>query len=120
MNKETIKRFLAKVKIGQGCWEWQASMRNKGYGAFVWKDGNGLEIQGRAHRFSYELLVGNIPKGLCVLHRCDNPKCVRPDHLFLGTICDNNHDMCQKGRHVSGGTYNIGKYKRGIQHHAAK
>ena len=120
MNEKYIKRFWSKVKVSLGCWEWQASLRNKGYGAFVWKDDTGKEIQGRAHRFAYELLVGTIPEGMDVLHRCDNPPCVRPDHLFLGTIADNNRDMCEKGRHVPGGTYTTGNYKRGINHHASK
>lgn len=54
--------------------------------------------QYRAHRFSWLLHFGHIPNGQCVLHRCDNPKCVRPDHLFLGSRADNNLDRDNKGR----------------------
>lgn len=82
---------------------------------------NGEVVQGRAHRYSWEMHVGDIPAGLCVLHRCDTPACVRPDHLFLGTKADNNADMDHKGRRVRGGSLcGLGEYKRGVTHHAAK
>lgn len=116
MNPETIRRFWEKVrKDPGGCWVWTASKRAKGYGAFVWADESGKVIQGRAHRFSYELHFGAFDDSLCVLHRCDNPPCVNPDHLFLGTRTDNNADMRMKGRNVRSGTHTW-NYKYGDDH----
>jgi len=92
-------RFWAKVDKASGlgpqgtCWEWQASLNSDGYGNI------GIEqMTDRAHRLSWRLHYGPIPDGLSVLHKCDNPPCVRPDHLFLGTQADNVHDMQAKGR----------------------
>lgn len=115
------ERFWAKVKKTNSCWIWTAAKRNKGYGAFTYKE-NGRTIQGRAHRYSYELHKGPIPPGMFVLHQCDNPACVNPDHLFLGTNDDNIRDMLSKGRHIPGGTHigDKGDWKRGAAHHAAK
>lgn len=87
------ERFWSKVQKGEGCWEWQGRRFPFGYGAFY------LEGQWNgAHRASWRVHFGEIPDGLWVLHRCDNPPCVRPDHLFLGTHLDNVRDMCRKGR----------------------
>jgi hypothetical protein len=117
-------RFWAKVRKGEHadhCWEWTASKRAKGYGAFVWHDRNGRVVNGRAHRYAWMVTNGEIPEGLCVLHKCDNPTCVRPDHLFIGTRADNNRDMHRKRRAVAGGTLcGTGVYPRGSSHHGAK
>lgn len=87
-------RFWAKVDKTHGCWNWTASTREGGYGRF----GIGAHGGILAHRYSYILHNGEIPDGLCVLHHCDNPSCVRPDHLFLGTKADNARDKVSKGR----------------------
>ncbi len=93
-------RFWSKVKRGPECWEWQAGCSN-GYGKLRFK---GLSY--RAHRVSYAM-GHEIPEGLCVLHTCDNPPCVRPSHLFLGTQADNAADRVNKGRQAGApGTYN--------------
>ena len=79
-----------------GCWPWLLSKRGNGYGQV---NIEGLVGYGRiASRASYLLFVGSIPEGMKVLHTCDNPPCVRPSHLFLGTSKDNTQDMYAKGR----------------------
>src|ERR1700756_2891954 len=90
-------RFWAKVAKGPGCWEWQGKRHYKGYGHFTVR-GQGRRRTLKAHRVSWELANGPIPEGLHVLHSCDNPPCVNPDHLFLGTDMDNVHDRDAKGR----------------------
>lgn len=89
-------RFWSKVKKSDdpdGCWEWQTHLSNKGYGFFSY---HGKNVG--AHRRSYEMAYGEIKDGLHVLHTCDNPPCIRPDHLKLGTMADNVKDMIKKGR----------------------
>jgi DNA-binding CsgD family transcriptional regulator len=81
------------VAKSEGCWTWTGGTSGFGHGAF-W-DGERQEI---AHRFSWRLHHGPIPDGIYVLHHCDNPPCVRPDHLFLGTQRDNIRDASAKGR----------------------
>lgn len=94
-------RYHAKVdRRGPGeCWLWTGSHRGRReygqYGAFSF---NGKLVG--AHRFGYELLIGPIPDGMYVLHRCDTPLCQNPDHWFLGTPRDNSQDREQKGRHI--------------------
>lgn len=83
-------KFLSKIKVvASGCWEWQGRLNQAGYGE--------LGRHTRAHRVSYALHKSD-PQGLCVLHKCDNPPCVNPEHLFLGTRKDNNQDRVKKGR----------------------
>lgn len=99
MRKTVLERFEEKFeKIdGNTCWEWKAHRTPKGYGS--------IKINRRmrsAHRVSWELYEGPIPEGLCILHRCDNPPCVRPSHLFLGTQAENVADMISKNRKAIG------------------
>jgi len=86
-----------------GCWNWSlgkfphhsGDSSLSGYGK-VNRGGEQL-----AHRLFYKERVGEIPEGMCVLHKCDNPPCVNPEHLFLGTFADNNRDRDAKGRHTA-------------------
>jgi len=89
--------FLSKVSIPTegGCWLWTGKTNNKGYGQLWMNMSYHL-----AHRFSYSHYRGQIPDGMCVLHSCDNPRCVNPSHLFPGTKRDNTRDMMKKGRQV--------------------
>ena len=104
MDKNTVKRFWSKVDIcsENECWEWVASKNSKGYGEFWFPD---RKKHTRAHQVSWIIEHGNIPDGLGVLHKCDNPSCVNPRHLFLGTNSDNNKDRDAKGRRVQGKLY---------------
>ncbi len=87
------ERFWKRVNRTDGCWVWTASTVTGGYGKF-W-DG---KRHVRAHRYAWEMVNGPVPNGLEVLHTCDNPPCVNPAHLFLGTQADNMRDMVRKGR----------------------
>lgn len=91
-------RFWERVnKAAGGCWEWTGLKHPTGYGRVQW-DGSG----GYAHRAVWVIKYGAIPDGMHICHRCDNPGCVNPDHLFLGTVADNMHDRDNKGRNRYG------------------
>ncbi len=93
-----LERFWDKVEMipFHSCWEWTGATNQDGYG--IIGTGEGGKTSFRVHRMSYALHVGPIPEGKVVCHSCDNPGCVRPEHLFIGTMKDNNADRCAKGR----------------------
>lgn len=97
-GQDLAERFFDFVfpEPNSGCWLWVGGVGEKGHGRF--NIGNRTQVQ--AHRFSWEIHKGDVPEGLWVLHHCDNPPCVNPDHLFLGTCQDNHDDMIDKGRKI--------------------
>lgn len=100
-TKSLPDRFWPRVgnPLTDGCWEWVGQTNRNGYGVlWVLEEGK----QRLAHRISWTINVGPIPNGICVLHRCDNPRCVNPEHLFLGTQTDNLDDCTSKGRRPAG------------------
>lgn len=105
--RKRFEKFI--LPLSCGCWIWLGSMTGNGYGQFMHE----RKLR-RAHRFSYELYIGPIPNGLCTCHKCDNPACVNPGHMFLGTLKDNMQDASKKGRlsHTS--------RLRGEKHHQSK
>ena len=96
--KDLFTRFTEKYKVCPitGCWLWTGALTGRGYGYIL----NGVGRNEGAHRVAYQLYYGEIGDNH-VLHTCDNPRCVNPDHLFLGSHQDNMDDMAQKGRRKS-------------------
>jgi HNH endonuclease len=88
------RRFWNKVRKGEDCWEWIGSKDRKGYGRLAIS-----QVPILAHRIAWQLEHGEIPEGLCVLHHCDNPSCVRVAHLYLGDRGDNMRDCLVRSRH---------------------
>lgn len=101
---KALARFWPKVRKTDKCWFWIASKTRAGYGQF-WFSG----VYRTAHRVAYALLVGDVLDGMVVCHACDEPSCVRPDHLFTGTQADNMKDCARKGRRVPGMLGRVGE-----------
>lgn len=93
------ERLIRNIKNINGCWEWQGCKRPSGYGRLtVGSRTDGTRRTSSAHRESYKAFIGDIPDGLWVLHKCDNPCCINPDHLYLGDRSQNVADMVGRGR----------------------
>jgi hypothetical protein len=92
--KERFFKFVSKSKLDGDCWLWNGGTTIFGYGEMGGENRTNL----LAHRLSYETFVGPIPDGMYVLHSCDIPSCINPEHLFIGTQKDNIKDMIKKGR----------------------
>lgn len=113
MDSNTFWESIEKNVAEGACWEWTKAKDRRGYGR--------LYFQGKtllAHRLAYSLMNGVLDPGICVCHRCDNPSCCNPSHLFLGTKADNHQDMMSKGRHPS--ITSPGYHSRGESHNQAK
>lgn len=108
LTPKQARNFFKKFTFGNAdqCWNWHASKQEFGYGQFHFEQ----KIL-KAHRFSWEYFRGAIPVGLYVLHKCDNPRCINPNHLFLGTPFDNMQDKIRKGRAI---------YEQGEKSHNAR
>jgi len=105
ISVKDIQRFKDKINKTDTCWIWTAWKHRQGYGKFSIKNKTWI-----AHRIAWIISrKRKIPKGLCICHHCDNPSCVRPSHLFLGTHKQNTHDMIRKGRQSIGSSHGNSK-----------
>lgn len=100
INKKDIRKFWSKVEKTDNCWNWHWIVGGGGGGKYGIMKINKKPYY--AHRLSYEINIGEIPKGLLVCHHCDNPPCTNPEHLFLGTHEDNARDKVKKKRSLTG------------------
>lgn len=98
-DNDFVTRFEAKLDKSGDCWLWTASLAGKGYGQMKLPKQRKQEY---AHRLAYMIYKGAIPDGIQVCHKCDNPRCCNPEHIFLGTSSDNHLDMKEKNRHLYG------------------
>ena len=101
-SEDQAARFRSNIVVAGECWEWTGSKARWGYGMFAVRISPGVHASVRAHRLSWAFANGRHPGDMCICHRCDNTKCVRPDHLFIGTQSENHKDMQRKRRNARG------------------
>jgi len=108
-KRDPLERFYEKVMVdpNSGCHLWTGHLMHKGYGFFRYSH---AEKERLAHRFAWRFAHGNVPEGMHVLHKCDTPACVNPDHLFLGTNDDNCRDKVSKKRQAMGENHAQAKF----------
>lgn len=117
MTDAQVARFWSKVRKSDGCWRWLGQTDKDGYGNMTCRFPGG-RIYGRTHRIVWKLAHGSIPRDLLVLHTCDNPPCVNPEHLYLGTHLENVRDRVLRNRQTNLGRH--GNHARGENHGRAK